>query len=262
MLPVPATFPGFRPGERVLPRAGAFSPARDPLGERLGPGPPRPWAPELRAGDFWLEPPRGMRLLFRRAPRLQIRAAATKGAPPLSRHILPGKRSAGLPGVGGGGSLSFLFFWMQGTATPAFVSVGSELALKYRAVRKHTDSHLLIALRYAVCGGCRNWTWLAWFPFPASSLTAAAPGRSLFLQSWCLPALGSWRGSPEQWGHWLQLATYLLTLLGSGVRVTESFDWICATNNWWPYLSLFTSFKPRLCTPLSIEVSRQEYWSG
>lgn len=49
-------------------------------------------------------------LLFRRAPKLQIRAAATKGAPPLSRHILPGKRSAGLPGVDGGGSLCFLFF--------------------------------------------------------------------------------------------------------------------------------------------------------
>ena len=38
-------------GSGCFPGRGAFSLARDPLGERLGPGPPRPWGPGALRGE-------------------------------------------------------------------------------------------------------------------------------------------------------------------------------------------------------------------
>lgn len=48
MLPVPATFPGFRQGERVLPRAGRVRPGPGPAGREAGARP----APALEPRCF------------------------------------------------------------------------------------------------------------------------------------------------------------------------------------------------------------------
>lgn len=113
-----------------------------------------------------------------------------KAPPPLAfaAHFAWEKGLRGF-GVDGGGSLCFLFlfcFECKGTATPAFVSVGSKLALKRRAVRKHTDSHLLVALRYPMlCMGLKL-DLVSLASTSIFSLTEGAAGRSLFLQSGCV----------------------------------------------------------------------------
>lgn len=105
MLPVPATFPGFQPGERVLPRVGRVQPGPGPAGREAG---PRSFERETSDSS----PREGCACCC-----LDVLLGSKSGQqpqkappPPLLLHILPGKRSAGLPGVGGGGSLSFLFF--------------------------------------------------------------------------------------------------------------------------------------------------------
>lgn len=123
---------------------------------------------------------------------------------------------------------------MQGTATPAFVSVGSKLALKHRAVRKHTDSHLQVAVRFPVpcmgaSGAAEPGSGQPGLHLATLGLTVAALGRSLLLQPGSWPALGSREGKPRTTTGslapaWPQLAIYLITLLGCRVGVTVSAD--------------------------------------
>lgn len=115
LLSGPATFPGFRQGERVLPGAGRLQLGCAPA----FPGPGADWAlgGDLSwAGRTPLLRPRclggsGPRTGAPRGciPKLWSRAAAAKEPAPLPLHICLGKVRR--PSwVGGGGSLCFLFF--------------------------------------------------------------------------------------------------------------------------------------------------------